>query len=58
MVYIKVSGSGICTLHTDVLSGPLDAPFIAVYESDADGDLPWATVQAMLNNPGNAIIPD
>lgn len=53
----KLSGSGICTLRTDVLGGITDPPLIAVYESNANGTIPWATLQASLNNPGNSIIP-
>lgn len=53
----KLSGSGICTLHADVLTGITPQPLIAVYESDVDADIPWATLQTTLSDPGNTIIP-
>ncbi|MEO5905707.1 MAG: PKD domain-containing protein, partial [Saprospiraceae bacterium] len=52
-----LSGSGICTLKTDVLGGSIYKPLYAVYESPADADIPWATLQSTLMNPGNPIIP-
>jgi len=53
----KLSGSGICTVHLDALNGTNYAPFVAVYESDADGNVPWAILQTSLNNIGDTIIP-
>lgn len=52
-----LTGSGVCTLHTEVLSGVINKPLFAVYESDVDANIPWSTLQGMLNNPGNSIIP-
>ncbi len=53
----KLSGSGICTLHTDVLMGPPYKPLIAVYESIEDGTIPWSNLQTTLMDPANVIIP-
>lgn len=52
-----LTGSGTCTLHTEVLSGFINQPLFAVYESPMDANIPWATLQGMLSNPGNTIIP-
>lgn len=52
-----LSGSGICTLKAEALSGVSDLPLIAVYESPADASIPWSDFQTMLANPGNTIIP-
>ena len=53
----KLSGSGICTLHTEVLMGPIYKPLIAVYESIEDGTIPWSNLQTSLMDPANTIIP-
>ncbi|HZV71875.1 MAG TPA: gliding motility-associated C-terminal domain-containing protein [Saprospiraceae bacterium] len=52
-----LNGSGTCTIHSDALSGPSAKPLMAVYESDADGNIPWTTLQTLLNNPNDTIIP-
>ena len=53
----ELSGSGICTLQTQVLSGVIRQPLLAVYESEADASIPWATLQAHLITPQDTILP-
>ncbi|MEP6647349.1 MAG: gliding motility-associated C-terminal domain-containing protein [Saprospiraceae bacterium] len=53
----KLSGSGICTIHDDVLSGSVYPPLVAVYESAEDGTIPWSTLQTTLIDPANTVIP-
>ncbi|MGB3078598.1 MAG: gliding motility-associated C-terminal domain-containing protein, partial [Saprospiraceae bacterium] len=53
----KLSGSGICTLRTAVLMGPIYKPLIAVYESAEDGTIPWSMLQTTLMDPANVVIP-
>ena len=53
----KLSGSGICTLRTEVLMGPPYRPLIAVYESAEDGTILWSDLQVDLMDPANTVIP-
>jgi len=53
----KLSGSGICTLRTEVLMGSPYRPLIAVYESTEDGTILWSDLQIDLMDPANTIIP-
>jgi gliding motility-associated-like protein len=52
-----LTGSGTCTIENFVLAGISDdKPLIAVYESDADANIPWSTLQTVLDDPNNAIL--
>lgn len=53
----ELSGSGVCTIQTQVLSGVNRQPLIAVYESDADASISWASLQAHLASPQDSILP-
>lgn len=53
----ELSGSGVCTIESQVLSGSNYQPFLAVYESDADASIPWSALQADLMDPQNDILP-
>lgn len=52
----ELSGSGVCTIQTQVLSGVNRRPLIAVYESDADASISWTDLQTQLITPQNSII--
>ena len=53
----ELSGSGICTIESQVLSGSNFQPFIAVYESDVDASIPWTSLQSALITPQDTIVP-
>jgi gliding motility-associated-like protein len=53
----ELSGSGVCTIESRVLSGSNFQPFLAVYESDLDASIPWSSLQTVLMDPMNTIIP-
>jgi hypothetical protein len=53
----KLNGSGICTLHVEALNGLSFRPLIALYESDADGNIPWPVLQTYFQSPNDTILP-
>ena len=52
----ELSGSGVCTLQTQVLSGVNRQPLIAVYESDVNASIPWSSLQNDLISPQDTIV--
>ena len=54
----ELSGSGICTIESQVLNGSNFQPFIAVYESDVDASIPWTSLQSTLMTPQSTIVSD
>lgn len=52
-----LEGAGECSVRLNHLSMGKYRPFMAVYESDADGTMPWVDFQTALINPVNPIIP-